>query len=120
MALYMDRLATTVANQRDILSGTQIQRVPPEGGLVSIAAVRVGNPVSMDVFIGDRQVIEKARITRQQGAGSATNQTVGTGPKLPRDIILDEEPAAGGELIIINLTQAQGIIIHYRVNVEPL
>ena len=118
MAFYMDRVTTTAANQRDILQGTQIQRVPSGGGLVSLAAVRINTVISMDVFIGDRQVIEKARLNKQEGAGSDTVTTKGTGPKIPRDLILDDEPAAGGELIIINLTGASNLTLHYRLNVE--
>lgn len=121
MGMFMQRLVTSSANQRDILQGTQIQRVPPEGGLVSLAAVRAqAAVVSMDVFIGQRQVIEKARLSQQESAGSDTLVTKGTGPKIPKDLILDEEPAAGGELIIINLTNASGNILHYRLNVEDL
>lgn len=122
MAFYMDfRSGLAAGITRDLLQGTQIQRVPGGGALVSLAAVSKGAAAAdtqvLDVFIGERQVVEKARPGALTSAGNSAN----SGPKIPADLILDDEPAAGGELIVINVnSSAANGQLHYRLNVEPL
>lgn len=117
---------TVAANTklRDILNGTQIQRIGPAGGQVSIAAVATGD-VDIEVFMGDRQVIESADPNTVPPVNlTAANVAVNgpDSPTIPFDLILEDEPAIAGEFIVINVTgnTAGSAVLYLRINVEPL
>lgn len=117
----MKQTPYTTSKSMDILNGTQIQRIGPGGGLVSIAAVS-NTDCDLEIFIGDRQVIEKADPNTKQLANPATNAPVvgPDHPEIPYDMIIEDEPAEPGAYIQMNVVGTANGTLFYRINVEPI
>ena len=109
-ALVMNN-GVTIEN---ILTGTDISQIPAgEGSLVSIAAASSDGDHSISAWLGTNQLVEDAQ-PNVVSRGSA---------KVPRDLLVDDEPAMPGETLRVSVTNTatgsgQGTI-YVRVNVEP-
>lgn len=125
MSFYMRRQSFAANSYtQDILNGSQIQR---KSGMVSIAAIATGD-LDVEVYLGERQIIEKAdpntrNVPKPTGhvETSVVNDPGPFGPDIPFDLIMEDEPSAPGEYLVINVRNqdSSDVEMMYRVNVEP-
>lgn len=117
MALLQDTQAMGTANNRvdNVLQGKAIQNIPfeAEAYALSVAAVADQAGVSIELYAGQRRLIEQAKVTKA---------AEGVYPQVPENLLIADEVVLPGEVLVMSATNgsAANANLNYRVSVDPV